>query len=178
MSRIGKSPVIVPEGVKVNLDKNKVSVQGPKGSISKPYHPSMRVDMEDSKIVVTRFSDNKFYKSLHGLTRALIANMVKGVTVGFSKSLEIVGVGYKAEVMGKNLQLVLGYSHPILLAPPEGIKIETPAANKINVSGVDKELVGQVAAKIRSLRPPEPYKGKGIRYQDEKVRKKAGKTAA
>lgn len=178
MSRIGKSPVIVPEGVKVNLDKNKVSVQGPKGNISKPYHSSMRVDLEDSKIVVTRFSDNKFYKSLHGLTRALIANMVKGVTVGFSKSLEIVGVGYKAEVMGKNLQLVLGYSHPILLAPPEGIKIETPAANKINVSGVDKELVGQVAAKIRSLRPPEPYKGKGIRYQDEKVRKKAGKTAA
>ena len=138
----------------------------------------MRVDMEDSKIVVTRFSDNKFYKSLHGLTRALIANMVKGVTAGFSKSLEIVGVGYKAEVVGKNLQLALGYSHPILLAPPDGIKIEAPAANRINVSGVDKELVGQVAAKIRSLRPPEPYKGKGIRYQDEKVRKKAGKTAA
>src|SRR4030065_1842977 len=126
MSRIGKSPVIIPEGVKVNLDKNKVSIQGPKGSISKPYHPSMRVDLEDSKILLTRFSDNKFYKSLHGLTRALIANMVKGVTVGFSKSLEIVGVGYKAEVGGKNLQLALGDSTPVLLATPARIKIKGP----------------------------------------------------
>ncbi|OGC76934.1 MAG: 50S ribosomal protein L6 [candidate division Zixibacteria bacterium RBG_16_40_9] len=178
MSRIGKSPVIIPEGVKVNLDKNRVSVQGPKGSITKNFHSSMKVDLEDSKIVVTRFSDNKFYKALHGMTRALIANMIKGVTAGFSKSLEIVGVGYKAEVVGKNLQLALGFSHPILLSPPEGIKIEAAVGTKITVSGVDKELVGQVAAKIRSLRPPEPYKGKGIRYQNEKVRKKAGKTAA
>src|SRR4030066_1795042 len=149
MSRIGKSPVIIPEGVKVNLDKNKISIQGPKGSISKPYPPSMRVDLEDSKIVVTRFSDNKFYKALHGMTRALIANMIKGVSAGFSKSLEIVGVGYKAEVVGKNLQLALGFSHPILLSPPEGIKIEAAVGTKIAVPGEDKELVGLLPARIR-----------------------------
>lgn len=178
MSRIGKNPVIIPQGVKVSLDKAKISVQGPKGNIAKNLHPSLRVDLEDSQIVVTRFSDDNFHKAMHGMTRALIANMIKGVTAGFSKSLEIVGVGYKAELVGKNLQLALGFSHPILLSPPEGIKIEVAAGNKIAVSGVDKELVGQVTAKIRSLRPPEPYKGKGIRYQNEKVRKKAGKTAA
>ncbi len=160
------------------MDKTKISVQGPKGSITKSLHPSLRVDLEDSQIVVTRFSDDNFHKAMHGMTRALIANMIKGVTAGFSKSLEIVGVGYKAELVGKNLQLALGFSHPILLSPPEGIKIEVAGGTKIAVSGVDKELVGQVTAKIRSLRPPEPYKGKGIRYQNEKVRKKAGKTAA
>ena len=178
MSRIGKNPVVILPGVKVNLDKNLVSIQGPKGNISKRIHPDIKVNLEDSKIVVKRAADDKFHKALHGLTRAIIANMVQGVVSGFSKSLDIVGVGYKAELAGKNLQLVLGYSHPILFAPPEGIKIEVAGVNRILVSGVDKELVGQVAAKIRSFKPPEPYKGKGIRYTDEKVRKKAGKTAA
>lgn len=150
---------------------------GPKGELSQMIHPSMTVELAGNELVVNRPSEAKFHKSLHGLTRSLIANMVIGVTTGYEKSLEIQGVGYKAVLAGKKLNLSLGLSHPVLLSLPEGIKVELNGPNKIKVSGIDKQLVGLVAAKIRSFRPPEPYKGKGIRYEGEIVRKKAGKTA-
>ncbi len=177
MSRVGKKPIPIPSGVKVEIKGNQVKVTGPKGELTQSIHPSMMVEISEKELVVKRPSDNKFHKSLHGLTRSLIANMVAGVTSEYQKSLEIQGVGYKAELRGKKLNLSLGLSHPILFSPPEGIKIELDGPNKINVSGTDKQLVGEVAAKIRSVRPPEPYKGKGIRYVGELVRKKAGKTA-
>lgn len=150
---------------------------GPKGELSQMIHPSMTVELAGNELVVNRPSEAKFHKSLHGLTRSLIANMVIGVTTGYEKSLEIQGVGYKAVLAGKKLNLSLGLSHPVLLSLPEGIKVELNGPSKIKVSGIDKQLVGLVAAKIRSFRPPEPYKGKGIRYEGEIVRKKAGKTA-
>ncbi len=178
MSRVGKNPVAVPKGVKVEFSQNELVVTGPLGKLTKKFHPAMQVQLEGDKIWVKRGSDSKFDKSLHGLTRALIANMVKGVTDGFKKVLSIIGVGYKAELSGNKLTLSLGYSHPILFRPPEEIKLIVDNPTRIVVSGPDKELVGLVAAKIRSFRPPEPYKGKGIRYENEKVRKKAGKTAA
>jgi large subunit ribosomal protein L6 len=178
MSRIGKNPIPVPQGVKVEVSQNQVLVSGPQGNLTKVFHPRMQISFAEGKIWVKRNSDNKLDKSLHGLTRTVVNNMVKGVTQGFKKSLTIVGVGYKAELMGNKLSLILGYSHPILLKPPENIKLTVEGPTKIVVSGADKELVGQVAAKIRSFRPPEPYKGKGIRYADEVVRKKAGKAAA
>lgn len=178
MSRVGKNPVVVPKGVKVEVSENRVMVSGPLGKLSKSFHPAMQIELEDDKVWVKRGSDSKFEKSLHGMTRALIANMVKGVTDGFKKALSIIGVGYKAELSGSRLTLSLGYSHPILFRPPEEIKLTVDNPTRIVVSGPDKELVGMVAAKIRSFRPPEPYKGKGIRYEQEKVRKKAGKTAA
>jgi large subunit ribosomal protein L6 len=178
MSRVGKSPIVVPKGVKVEISQNEVVVNGPLGKLIKRFHPAMQVQSEGEKIWVKRGSDDKVNKSLHGLTRAIIANMVKGVTEGFKKALSIVGVGYKAELLGKKLSLNLGYSHPILFVPPEDIKIIVDNPTRIVVSGIDKELVGQVAAKLRAFRPPEPYKGKGIRYEGEKVRKKAGKAAA
>jgi large subunit ribosomal protein L6 len=177
MSRVGKKPVSILSGVKVKIQENQITVTGPKGELTSRVHPSMMVEMDKDKVVIKRPSDNKFHKSLHGLTRSLIANMVAGVTSEYRKSLEIQGIGYKAELMGKKLNLSLGLSHPILFSPPEGIKIELDGPNKIKVSGVDKQLVGLVAAKIRYFRPPEPYKGKGIRYEGEIVRKKAGKTA-
>ena len=178
MSRVGKNPIPIPSKVKVEIDQNEITVSGPKGELKREIHPSLKVETSEDEIVVRRSSDSKFHKSLHGLTRALIANMVDGVSTGYGKALEIQGIGYKAELMGKKLNLSLGFSHPILFSPPEGIKIDLEGSNKIMISGIDKELVGLVAAKIRSFRPPEPYKGKGIRYEGEFVRKKAGKAAA
>lgn len=177
MSRVGKKTIPIPSGVKVRIDQNEITVSGPKGELKRQIHPSLKVEMGQGEIAVFRSSDSKFHKSLHGLSRALIANMVDGVTTGYRRALEIQGIGYKAELMGKKLNLSLGFSHPILFSPPEGIKIDLNGPNKIMVSGIDKELVGLVAAKIRSFRPPEPYKGKGIRYEGEFVRKKAGKAA-
>ncbi len=178
MSRIGKTPVRIPEKVKINVSDGKVAVEGPKGSLEYEYPSEITVKVEDDQVVFERPSDIKRHRALHGLTRALLANMVEGVTQGFIKSLEIHGVGYRAEMKEKNLQLMLGFSHPIYVIPPPGISIELEGNNKVKVSGIDKQLVGQVAASIRSFRPPEPYKGKGVRYEGEIVRRKAGKTAA
>ncbi len=178
MSRVGKKPVTIPSGVKVQIKEHAITVHGPKGELAATVHPSLAVEVKDNQVVVTRSSDLKPVRSLHGLWRALIQNMVKGVTDGYVRKLELVGVGYRAELKGMKLQLALGYSHPILFAPPTGIKIETPTQTNVTVSGIDKELVGRVAAKIRSFRPPEPYKGKGVKYEGEFIRRKAGKAAA
>lgn len=178
MSRIGRLPVQIPQGVTVEFKDSILFMRGPKGELAQPIHPDMRVLVESGMIRVERPSDDKYHKALHGLTRSLIQNMVRGVTVGFEKRLEIIGVGYRAEVKSKTLVLQLGYSHPIYFIPPKGISIETPTPTNIVVRGADKQLVGQVAAKIRLFRPPEPYKGKGIRLEGEYVRKKAGKTTA
>lgn len=178
MSRIGKLPVKVPQGVEVKVEGNTVTVKGPKGTISRAFHKDMKIKCEDSQIVVERPSDDNMHKALHGLTRSLIFNMVNGVTSGYEKSLTLEGVGYRAAKQGKKLVLTVGYSHPVEIEPPEGIEFEVPAPNKISVKGVDKELVGQVAANIRKVREPEPYKGKGIRYENEVVRRKVGKAGA
>jgi large subunit ribosomal protein L6 len=178
MSRIGKRPVPILKGVKVEQANGTLKVKGPKGELTLDVHGDLKVVVEGEEVRVERFSDEKKYKALHGLTRALIANMVKGVTEGFSKTLEIVGVGYRADVKGKAVTLQLGYSHPINYQPTEGVKLECPNQTTIVVSGTDKQKVGQTAAEIRSLRPPEPYKGKGIKYQGEHIRRKAGKTAS
>ena len=176
MSRIGKAPVSVPSGVTVTLkDDNVISVKGPKGELKRSLPAAMTIAQENGQVTVTRPSDEDQHKSLHGLTRTLIANMVEGVTKGFSKNLELVGVGYKAEVRPYGLQLALGYSHPIEYRAPQGIKLTAPAPTQIVVEGANKEVVGQVAAEIRSLRPPEPYKGKGVKYAGEQIRRKAGK---
>ena len=178
MSRVGRKPIPIVTGVKVQKTDRHVKVTGPKGEVSADVHPDLGVEVKDNKILISRSSDAKEQRSLHGLWRALIQNMITGVTTGYSKKLELVGVGYRAEMKGKKLQLLLGYSHPILFAPPEGVKIETPAQTNITISGIDKQLVGQVAAKIRSFRLPEPYKGKGVKYEGEYIRRKAGKAAA
>ncbi len=178
MSRIGKKPVPYAKGVKVEKKENTIKISGPKGELSAVVPPSIGVELKDGEIILRRSADDKIQKALHGTWRALLNNMVKGVTEGFQKRLEIVGVGYKAEVKGKKIQLALGYSHPILFLPPNGIKIEIPQPTNIVISGVDKQLVGQVAAKLRSFRPPEPYKGKGVKYEGEYIRRKAGKAAA
>jgi large subunit ribosomal protein L6 len=176
MSRIGKAPVAVPNGVTVTLkDGNVISVKGPKGELTRSLPTAMTVKQENGTVTVTRPSDEDQHKALHGLTRTLIANMVEGVTKGFSKNLELVGVGYKAEVRPYGLQLALGYSHPIEYRAPQGIKLTAPVPTQIVVEGANKEVVGQVAAEIRSLRPPEPYKGKGVKYAGEQIRRKAGK---
>ena len=176
MSRIGKAPVAVPNGVTVTLkDGNVISVKGPKGELTRSLPTAMTVKQENGTVTVTRPSDEDQHKALHGLTRTLIANMVEGVTKGFSKNLELVGVGYKAEKRPYGLQLSLGYSHPIEYRAPQGIKLTAPAPTQILVEGANKEVVGQVAAEIRSLRPPEPYKGKGVKYAGEQIRRKAGK---
>ncbi|MCS7052597.1 MAG: 50S ribosomal protein L6 [Ignavibacterium sp.] len=177
MSRIGKKPIIIPQGVNITLNGNNLKVKGPNGELEMSIHPNISVNVKDNLIEVTRPDDLKQNRSLHGLTRALIQNMIKGVTEGYKKVLDIVGVGYKAELKGNNLLLSMGYSHPIYFIPPAGIKLETPTPTQIVVSGIDKQLVGLVAAKIRSFRKPEPYKGKGIRYSTEVIRTKAGKTA-
>ncbi len=177
MSRVGKKAIPVPEGIEFKREGNRVTVKGPKGELSREIHPEIETRLENGHIVVNRPSDNKMYRSLHGLYRTLIANMVDGVSKGFEKKLEIRGVGYRAEMRGNRLTLHLGYSHPIVFIPPEGIQITCESPTNITVSGIDKELVGQVAAKIRAFRKPEPYKGKGIRYVGEYVREKAGKTA-
>lgn len=178
MSRIGKLPVEIPENVTIDLAAgNEVTVKGPKGELKKTFSPDMKLSIDNGKLVVERPNETKFNRALHGLTRSLINNMVEGVSKGFSKKLEIVGVGYKAEMKGKNLLLTIGYSHPIILQPSDDIKIEVPSPTEVIVSGIDKELVGLVAAKIRSFRKPEPYKGKGIKYSGEYIRRKAGKAA-
>lgn len=177
MSRIGKNPIPVPEGVKVDIKGDQVSIEGPKGKLTRKLRREIKVSLKDKEIVVERISDRRFDKSLHGLSRTLIANMIQGVTQGYKRVLEIKGIGYKAEAKGKILNLSLGFSLPILFIPPEGIEIKLEGPTKIVICGTDKELVGLVASHIRSFRPPDSYKGKGIRYQDEKVRKKAGKTA-
>jgi large subunit ribosomal protein L6 len=178
VSRIGKLPVPIPEKVSVELQENNfMVVKGPKGELKRKLHPAMNIEVKENEVVVTRPDDSKFNRSLHGLTRQLIANMIEGVSKGFSKKLQIVGVGYRAEMKGKKLVLTIGYSHPIIVSVPDIIKIETPSPTEIVVSGINKELVGLVAAKIRSFRKPEPYKGKGIRYEGEYVRHKAGKAA-
>jgi large subunit ribosomal protein L6 len=175
MSRIGKKPVPVPKGVTVTLNGNTVKVKGPKGELERTIHPMMALRQEGDEIVVERPGDEAEHKAMHGLSRTLVANMVEGVTKGFQKQLDIVGVGYKAEARPYGLQLALGYSHPIEYRAPKGIKLTAPAPTTVVVDGADKEVVGQVAAEIRSLRPPEPYKGKGIKYQGEQIRRKAGK---
>ncbi len=177
MSRIGKKPVTLPQGVSVSVSEKAVSVKGPKGELSFPVYDNITVVVENGEVVVTRANDLKENRALHGLTRACIQNMVTGVTEGFSKTLDIVGVGYRAEMKGQNLLLTVGYSHPIYFMPPDGITLLTPTATQIVVSGVDKQVVGQVASKLRSFRKPEPYKGKGIKYSTEVIRRKAGKTA-
>lgn len=180
MSRVGKLPIEVPNGVEVNLANGELTVKGPKGELKMNPHPNMKVEIADGKITVTRPNEERENRALHGLTRTLIANMVKGVTDGFSKQLEIIGVGYKANVQGKKLVLNLGHSHPIDFQAPEGIEFSQDEKNKnlLTVSGIDKQLVGETAAKIRSFRKPEPYKGKGVKYVDEYIKRKAGKTAA
>lgn len=175
MSRIGRKPIAVPGGVNVTIEGNTVRVKGPRGELSRTLHRDMRVAMENGEITVTRPSDENLHKALHGLSRTLVANMVEGVTKGFQKQLDIVGVGYKAESRPYGLQLALGFSHPVEYRAPQGIKLSAPAPTSIVIDGADKEMVGQVAAELRSLRPPEPYKGKGIKYQGEQVRRKAGK---
>jgi len=175
MSRIGKNPIAVPAGVTVTLNGNQVSVKGPKGELSRSIPADMIIKQEDGNITVNRPSDEAKHKALHGLSRTLIANMVEGVTKGFSKQLDIVGVGYKAEARPYGLQLALGYSHAIEYKAPKGITLKAPLPTQILIEGANKEIVGQVAAELRSLRPPEPYKGKGIKYAGEQIRRKAGK---
>jgi len=180
MSRIGKQTIVVPSGVEVTLTGTHVKVKGPKGELEMDFDPSIEVAKDDDGIKIKRNSDEPAIRSLHGLTRALIANMVKGVAEGFEKRLEIIGVGYRAQVSGKKLTLNLGFSHPVDLTIPEGLTadMDKEAKNTLVISGIDKQLVGQFAANVRSFRPPEPYKGKGIRYVDEYVARKAGKSAA
>jgi large subunit ribosomal protein L6 len=178
MSRIGRKPVPVPQGVNVEVDGARVKVKGPKGELVKEFRPEMTIELSDGTVVVKRSTDEKRERALHGLTRALIANMVAGVSQGYKRSLEIVGVGYKAEKKGNQLVLTVGYSHPVVYPEPPGIKITTPSPTSVMIEGADKERVGQVAAEIRAVRKPEPYKGKGIRYQGEQVRRKAGKAGA
>ncbi len=178
MSRIGRKPIAVPAGVEVKIDGHTVTVKGPKGTLTRTLNEEMTITMEGNEILVTRPNDEIKERSLHGLTRTLIHNMIVGVTEGYEKKLEIQGVGYHAKMQGKNLDLTLGFSHPVVVVPPEGITISTPSSVVIVVSGADKEKVGMVAAEIRAWREPEPYKGKGIRYSGEHVRRKAGKTGA
>jgi large subunit ribosomal protein L6 len=178
MSRIGKKPVAIPRGVTVQVQENTVAVKGPKGELRRTLHEEMAVAMENDQVTVTRPSDEQRHRALHGLTRTLVQNMVDGVSKGFSKSLEIQGVGYKAEARPYGVNLIVGYSHPVKYEAPKGIKISVDNNTMVKVEGADKELVGQVAAELRSVRPPEPYKGKGIRYVGEQVRRKAGKTGA
>jgi large subunit ribosomal protein L6 len=175
MSRIGKLPVLVPGGVDVKIDDATVSVKGPKGQLSQHFLPVVEVTLEDGSVIVKRKNDEKSGRSAHGLTRTLVANMIQGVTKGFRKSLELQGVGYRVNKAGSDLNFSLGYSHPVTYAAPEGITFTVEGTNKVHVDGIDKQRVGQVAAEIRGLRPPEPYKGKGVRYDGEVVRKKLGK---
>lgn len=177
MSRIGKQPVPIPNGVDVSVTPSLVTVKGPKGSLEQRVSPELTIRAAEGQVVVQRPTDRGHHRALHGLTRSLIANMVQGVTEGFEKRLEIQGVGYRARGKGKSLELSLGYSHHVVVDPPDGIDLQAPAQNQIVVSGIDKQKVGEVAARIRKLRPPEPYKGKGIRYQGEDVLRKVGKRA-
>ena len=177
MSRIGRAPIAVPAGVEIKIeDNNVVTVKGPKGSLTQQFHPNMTIKQEGAELHVTRPNDLKENRSLHGLTRTLIHNMVVGVTEGFKKTLDVNGVGYRVTMEGGKLVMNLGYSHQVIMEAPAGITVETPSANQIVISGFDKQLVGQFAAEVREKRPPEPYKGKGIKYSDEVIRRKVGKT--
>ena len=175
MSRIGRLPIAVPSGVEVTIEGPRIAVSGPRGNLERTVPAEMRVERQDATIVVSRPSDAKHHRELHGLTRTLVANMVTGVTAGYRKGLEITGVGYRAQKIGEKLQLSLGYSHPVEIEPPPGISFELENPTRLAVVGIDKELVGQVAAAVRASRKPEPYKGKGVRYAGEQVRRKAGK---
>lgn len=175
MSRIGRMPIDVPQGVDIKLNGNVVTVKGPNGELTRELHKDMIIELENDQILVKRPSEEKFHKSLHGLTRTLVSNMVEGVTKGFKKSLDLVGVGYRAAKQGNKLVLTVGYSHPVEIEPKSGIEIEVPVATKIIVKGADKEAVGALAANIRKVREPEPYKGKGIKYETERIRRKVGK---
>ena len=177
MSRIGKQPISVPSGVEIKIDGNTVNVKGSKGELSQTFSDSLNIKQEDGSIVVERKDDERETRALHGLTRSLIHNMVIGVSEGFEKKLELVGVGYRAQLKGKDLDLSLGYSHPVVFKAPEGVVFEVPSATQITIKGIDKQVVGQLAAEIREIRPPEPYKGKGVRYEGEYVRRKLGKAA-
>ncbi|MGE5372722.1 MAG: 50S ribosomal protein L6 [Solirubrobacterales bacterium] len=176
MSRIGRKPIDLPKDVEVTVVENAITVKGPKGSLERPIPPGITLVKEESQLLVQRPNDEKQNRAYHGLTRALVANMVDGVTKGFEKKLELVGTGYRASMQGSKLVIAIGYSHPVEMDPPEGISFEVPAATKISVKGIDKELVGNTAAKVRAVREPEPYKGKGIKYENEVIRRKAGKT--
>ena len=175
MSRIGKKPIVIPAGVDVKLDGTKITVKGPKGTLTREIHPNITVEIEGSTINVSRPNDNKENRSLHGLTRTLINNMVTGVNETFKKELEVNGIGYRCEVKGQVLTLKIGYSHDVVMTAPEGVTVEVPSPNKIVISGPDKQKVGQFAANVREKRPPEPYKGKGVKYAGEYIRRKAGK---
>ncbi|MCT8136448.1 50S ribosomal protein L6 [Anaerobacillus sp. CMMVII] len=176
MSRIGNKPVQIPSGVTVTLDNTNITVKGPKGELTRELHPDMIVKVEENTLTVERPSDNKLHRSLHGTTRSIISNMVEGVTNGYEKKLELIGVGYRASKQGTKLVLNVGYSHPVEIEPEAGVEVEVPANTKITVKGIDKERVGALASNIRAVRAPEPYKGKGIRYEGEFVRRKEGKT--
>ncbi|OJH18597.1 50S ribosomal protein L6 [Heyndrickxia sp. FSL K6-6286] len=176
MSRVGKKPIEIPSGVTVTLDGNHVTVKGPKGELTRSFNPDISINIEENVINITRPTDNKEHRALHGTTRALLANMVEGVSKGFEKSLELIGVGYRAQKQGSKLVLNVGYSHPVEFEAEEGLEIEVPSNTKVIVKGTSKERVGALAANIRGVRPPEPYKGKGIRYEGEYVRRKEGKT--
>ncbi len=177
MSRVGKKPIDIPVGVEVQITGQEVSVKGPKGVLSSEFTSDMQIEKAENQIVVKRPSDEPMHRSLHGLTRTMINNMVLGVSEGFTRTLEIVGVGYKATKKGEGLEIAVGYSNPITVDPVKGITLEAPIPTRIKISGADKQKVGEVAAQIRSLRPPEPYKGKGIKYENERIRRKVGKTA-
>lgn len=177
MSRIGRLPIVLPAGVTAKIeDGNVVTVKGPKGELKEKFNEDMKIQMEGNEITISRPSDKKDHRSLHGLTRALLNNMVVGVSEGFKKELEVIGVGYRVQLTGKDLTLNVGYSHPVVINPPAGIAFEVPNPNAIIISGIDKQAVGQIAANIREVRPPEPYKGKGIKYKDETIRRKEGKS--
>jgi large subunit ribosomal protein L6 len=177
VSRIGRKPIPVPDGVTVTINPGEVSVKGPKGELSQEINPDMKVSQDDGVLTVERPTDRGEHRALHGLTRSLIANMVVGVTDGYEKRLEIQGVGYRARLQGKSLELALGYSHPVSLTAPDGIEFEVPQPTQVVVRGIDKQLVGEIAARVRKTRPPEPYKGKGVRYEGEHVARKVGKRA-
>ena len=177
MSRIGKKPITVPDGVEVDVKPGRVNVKGPKGELSQEISPEMKITQDDGVLTVERPTDRGEHRALHGLTRSLIANMVEGVTNGYEKRLEIQGVGYRARLQGKALELALGYSHPVSVAAPDGIEFEVPQPTQVVVRGIDKQLVGEIAARVRKARPPEPYKGKGVRYAGEYVARKVGKRA-
>lgn len=176
MSRIGKKPIDIPNGVEVTINGNHVVVKGPKGTLERTFHPDITIKVEDNQLVVERPSDERHHRALHGTTRSLLANMVEGVTNGFSKTLELVGVGYRAQKKGNTVVINVGYSHPVEVEQREGIELDVPSQNQIVVKGIDKQLVGAVAANIRAIREPEPYKGKGIKYIDERIRRKEGKS--
>lgn len=176
MSRIGKKPIEIPAGVTVTLNKNTAIVKGPKGELTRSFDPEITINVEENVVTITRPSDMKEHRALHGTTRAVLANMIEGVSTGFTRNLELIGVGYRAQKQGNKLVLNVGYSHPVEIEPEEGLEIEVPANTKVVIKGTDKERVGALAANIRGVRPPEPYKGKGIRYEGEFVRRKEGKT--